>query len=520
MLGSTTPRLFTPPLITGPPGPCGCGCALSPDTSDGFDVDEWARHVLYRPLDPWQRFLVIHGLELLPDGRPRFRTVLVLVARQNGKTETPVILSAFWQFVDQVELVMGTSTKLEYAKESWMKVVKLVERTPALTGERPKRWTRRTNGEQESWSSAGARYKIAAANEDGVRSMTPRRLIMDELRQHHTYAAWDACVPAGNAVSDFQAWCLSNAGSDTSIVLNEVRDDCLAFIDNGEGDHRAGLFEWSAPADADPLDPSALAQANPNLGRRIELDTLIGQARKAVRLGGDALAGFKTEVMCVRVRKLNPALDPAAWERCLAVGDLAADRSRVALCIDLAPDGEHATLAAAAVLADGRVRVEVVKAWEGPACLQAMRRQLPAVVATVRPRAIGWLPGGPGAVLSADIADRRKAGRHGWPPRGVKVDAIRGDLAAVCMGFAEQVKSLQIVHSGDPLLDAHVEGAERLKRPNDTWVFARAGAGHVDALYAAAGAAHLARTLPSSLGEARLIVVTDDDDATDTDDDS
>lgn len=68
----TLPRLFTAPLVTGPPGPCGCGCALTPDTSDGFDVAAWAADVLHAPLRGWQRWLLIHGLELAAGGRPRF----------------------------------------------------------------------------------------------------------------------------------------------------------------------------------------------------------------------------------------------------------------------------------------------------------------------------------------------------------------------------------------------------------------------------------------------------------------
>lgn len=70
--GSTMPRLWTRPLVVGPPGPCGCGCALTPATSDGYDVAAWASDVLGVTLRPWQRWALIHGLELLPDGRPRF----------------------------------------------------------------------------------------------------------------------------------------------------------------------------------------------------------------------------------------------------------------------------------------------------------------------------------------------------------------------------------------------------------------------------------------------------------------
>ena len=502
MLGSITPRLWTPPLRE-----------LTPATSVGFDQVRFARDTLRHPADPWQEWLFIHAGELLPDGRPRFRIVIVLVSRQNGKTEALVILSLYWQFVQAVPLILGTSTKLDYAKESWTKATKLVEaRSRAddadardLRSLMPKpRWKREANGEQESWTTEDSRYKIAASNEEGGRSLTIHRLVCDELRQHRTYAAWGAAEPATSAVWDAQIWALSNAGDDRSVVLNDLRDAAVEFIMTGVGDPRIGLFEWSAPEDADPTDIHALAQANPNLNRRQDGEVLMAKAQLAKRKGGEALTTFKTESMCIRVKNLNPAMDPQSWTDCYQLGDLAGVRSRVALVLDVAPDGEHVTLAAAAVLPDGRVRGEVVEAWEGPGCTDKAVRALPGLVARVKPQAFGWFPGGPGAALTAQL---RK--REGWPPAGVTAQEIKSDLPAVCMGLADLVTSRMFVHSDDPLLNAQQGGAER-RYIGDVWVFSRRGDGHVDALYAVGGAAHLARTLPAPVGEPRLLFVDDE----------
>lgn len=492
--------------MQGAPGPCGCGCALTPATSYGFDVVDLAERLLRQPPRPWQRFAAIHGGELLPDGRPRGRIVLLLAGRQNGKTWLPVTLSLFWQFVEAVPLILGTSTKLDYARESWTKAVQLAERTPELGGLIGKRWKREANGEQESWTVEGSRYKIAASNEEGGRSLTVNRGILDELRQHHDYSAWAAIEPACSPW-DAQLWCLTNAGDDRSIVLNEQREAALDHIETGGGDPRTLLMEWSSEEDADPTDVDALCQANPSVGYGLDLDVLLNSARTAVKLGGQALTTFKTERMCIRVKLLNPAIDPGAWSRCLDVGDLAGVRGRVACCVDLAPDGQHATLVAAAVLADGRVRVEPVQAWAGPKAVDELRQDLPGLLARVKPQVLGWLPAGPAAAVAADLADRRKTGRRGWPPPGVTVAEIRGEVAAVCMGLAEQVTAGRIAQPGDPLLDAHVGGAERARR-GDGWVFSRRGGGHVDAAYALAGAVHLARTMPPPVGKPRLVFAT------------
>jgi hypothetical protein len=457
---------------------------LTRASSYGFDVVDFARDILHIELDPWQRWLVIHACELRPNGLPRFRQVLTLIARQNGKTFLLVILTLFWMYIERVKLILGTSTNLDYARESWDKAVALAEDTPALAREIPANGIRRANGEQTLSTVWGGRYKIAASNRKGGRSLTIDRLVMDELREHDDWDAYNAAVPATNAVDDAQVWMISNQGDDRSIVLNALRDQAL------EGrDERLGLFEWSSPDGMAATDVEALAMANPNLGRRISLDAIMGDALRAQAAGGEQLAAFLTEVHCRRVSLLNPAIDMEKWAECLDAGSLDHLREKVALCLDVSMDELHATLYAAAV--DGeRVRVDAVKAWEGQTAIREMCAELPSLVATVKPQVLGWFPYGPAAAAAASLAERQ-----GWPPSGVLLDPISKDVAAVCMGFAEQVRSKMIAHSGDPLLDAHAGAAEKMYH-GDGWRFTRKGAGQVDAAYAAAGAVHLARMLP------------------------
>lgn len=523
--GSVTPRIYTPPLVTGPPGPCGCGCALTEDTSMGFDWTTFAKRSFRRPFRPWQRWQAIHGGELLPNGLPRFRYVWVMVARQNGKTELPTVLSGYWMYVDAVPMILGTSTNLVYAKESFFKVVGLIEESDdplirELTPS-PKFW-REANGEQEAWAFRDhsrmrtrlSRYKIAASNERGGRSLTVNRLILDEIREHHDYSAWGAAEPTMNTVKDAQMWALSNAGDDRSIVLNDAREEALTFIETGVGNPRVGWFEYSAPEDAEPDDPYALAQANPEFNGLIDGRQLVEEGAAARRKGGEKLARFRTEKMCIHVRNLAMAIDASAWNACNVPGTLDGVRERIALVFDVAPDGQHATLTAAAALPDGRVRVEPVAAWTFGAAdhgMDVMIKELKEHVRKIVPAAFGWLPTGPAAAYAAELTAKNRDGkltRPRWLPKGTRMEEIRGDLPAVCMGFEEQVKAAKVLHSGDPLQDAHVLGAQRLTM-GDRWVFTRRGGGHCDAAYSAAGAVHLARTMPAPMGKPRLIIVGD-----------
>jgi hypothetical protein len=459
-------------------------------------VIAFARDVVGLPLDEWEELAVIHGGELLPDGRPRFRVLLILVARQNGKTTLAKILVLYWLFVEIVGAILGTSTDRSYAKRTWAQVCELAKGNEWLSQRLGPKAVRLTLGEESLTTLDGAEYVFSANSGRAGRSMTLARWLCDELREHDSFDTWDSALNAMNAVSHAQVFAISNQGSDASVVLDSIRDSALEYIETGDGDPRVGLLEWSAPDGCDPTDPTALAAANPNLGRRLDVDALVGAAMRAKRAGGLELSGFRTEVLCQRVRLLDPAIEPAAWT---AAGtdtpvNLAEHRDKLALAFDVSLDGTHSTLVGAAVI-DGRVHIEVIEAWSGFGHTKALRAELPDIVRKVRPRAFGYFPGGPAAAVAAELAEKRGTAATRWPPRRVDVAEIRGDVVACAMGLADVVHGGDLVHPKDPLLDQQVEGAQRLPR-GDGWVFTRRGAAPVDAVYAMAGAVHLARTLP------------------------
>lgn len=504
--GSIRPRIYTRPLRR-----------LSPTTSYGYRVIWFAAEVLGMPLDPWQQWLVIHIGELLADGRPRFRQALVLVARQNGKTHLCVVLTLYWMFVERWPMIFGTSTNLEQAAEPWEAAVELAEGTKALSDALPRNAVRRANGQQVLRNTYRSKYKIGAVNEKGGRGKSIDRLIGDELRTHKNYVGYNAAYNAMNARPYAQAVFISNQGDDTAVVLNDLYEGALDFITTGAGDDRLGLFEYSGPPGCRLDDVDALAQANPNVGWRNDWDTLLGPARRLSLPGAPAaaVAGFRTEILCQRVANLDPALNAARWNDSKVEGDLSGLRSRLAACVDVSPDMQHATLVVAGLMPDDRIRVEipgvgaVVGAWSGPTAVADMQRQLPAMIRKIRPQVLGWLPGGPAAAAAAGLKDRKgPRGTGTWPPPGITVAEISSEVSAVCMGLAVEVQALGVVHAGDPLLDDQVTGATKLYLPGDRWRFDRAGDGHVDAVYAMAGAVHLARTLPAPVGKPRIIVST------------
>lgn len=483
MRGRVEPRIWTPPLRD----------LSDPAASWGYDFIDFCEAIGWR-LDAWQQWLAVALGELYPDGTPRYRKAIILVARQNGKTVFTRLLILYWMWVEQVAEILGTSTDRAAAKRSWLKVIKMA-RESDLRDDLAARHTALQIGEEDFWNELGSHYRFAAPTRRAGRGDTLGRVLLDELREHRNRDVWDAVVPATAAVHDALVVCISNEGDLESVVLHEEYDAAAAHIETGGGDARTFLAAWSSPAGSDPLDLEALAYANPNLGDRITADALLGEALTAVRAGGETLLRFKIERMCMRIDLLDAAIDADAWRDSGTDEplDLAQHRRQVALAFDVSLDATHCTLMAAAVVNE-IVHVEVVKKWHGHGCTKAMRAELPGLVAKIKPRVVVWLPSGPSAAVAAALAEKRGV----WPPRRVEVIEARSDVPAICMGLAELVLAGELRHPRDPMLDQHVARTQRLTQGTQgQWVYARRDSGPIDGTYALAAAVDAARTLPA-----------------------
>lgn len=463
--GREVPRLFTPPARK-----------LTRKTTLGYEAAKFAEEMLGVELLPWQRWWLLHALELNPDGGFRYRTVLTLVARQNGKTHLLKCLALYFMYIRAARLVLGAAQSLDIARESWQGAVDFATSDPELAAEIDV--IRRANGEQELRLAGGARYRITAATRSAGRGLSVDLLILDELREHRDWSAWGALSKTTMARPNGLTVGISNAGDDQSAVLNNLRAAALA-----ETDPTLALFEWSAEDACDLEDRAAWAQANPGLGHTISEQAI------ASAMSTDPPAVFRTEVLCQRVDSLDGAVDLSAWRAGHdPSGTMDGLRDRVVVAVDVGADwvdgvavGAHVTLVAAADTPEGLVRIEPIAAWD---TTEAARDALPELLERVKPRAVAWFPGGPAAALAPVLRAVENA-----------VEVKGATVAEACQAFADLVASRRVLHPGDPLLDAHIAGASKL-HSGDGWRFTRRGVGHCDAAYAAAGAVHTALTLP------------------------
>lgn len=487
IIGSTTPRLWTAPLVTGDPGPCGCGCALTPETSWGFEFNEWCDKFIYRGkggMMPWQRWAGIHILELdmkLSAERGylklRFDTVLIMVGRQSGKTELVRNLALWMMVTGRAEVVLGGAQNLQTARKPWEQAEKLLKAYP-LSRRHGK--TVHGNGKNQHTLKNGSTWSLTATNSK-ARGDSVDLLIMDEVREYRDDKGWTALSATTNARPNGLRILISNAGDDESIVLNKLQASGRLAIETGEYDEddALGLFEWSAEQHEDVMSEEAWAKGIPAYGYTQFRRDIMGMLKNLTE------TGFRTEVLCQHVETLEtPLVSVPQWDACRVSSiDLRPLRGVVCLGVDVAMDRDHASIYAAAWdEASGKVIVDQVAAFASGRELMA---ELPSWIEKIKPRKVAWL-GGAGPIQDHKVElEKMKLGRR-------LVAVPSGEMSAVCQGFVELVHSGRMAHDGSGLLTNHVIESKKWNR-GDGWVFVRKGVGPVDALYAAAAAVHIAR---------------------------
>lgn len=373
VVGSKTPRVFTPPLRDLVDGPKGVRTTL------GFDLIWFAREIVGMPLTPWQEWLAIHALELLsreqvvelyPDEPdkwdeevPRFKTILVMVARQNGKTHWAKMLLIWALFRHRVNMVLGAAQTKMDAHDLWQEIVDLTEENRRLK-KRVKRIVL-GHGFENLQVKTGGVYKVAGLNKKDGRGKTVNVLYMDELREHHNWLGWLALSPTTKSPVFGIQVCTTNAGSDYSVVLNKFQDEAHLAIESGDTERAMlGLFEWSAHPDRAIDDVEGWAEANPDLGHgRMTLRDIEADMHTMEE------AGFRTEVLCQRVKSLvQGKIRPGVWSACADPDSRKADDAQIHVGVDVSLEDSGSTgrayIYGCAQRDDGDWHVEHIETFE------------------------------------------------------------------------------------------------------------------------------------------------------------
>lgn len=466
LLGRTEPRLWTKPLRE-----------LTSDTSLGFEVIDFAREILGVELYPWQCWLLIHALELLADGQYRFRRVIVLVARQQGKTTLASVLASWWLYVDSARhpdrvppmkfKIVGVAQNLDIAREPWAAVKLWCDPKPETAEESDlairalQNATAKvsdTNGKESIVARSRAHYEIRAAK--NARGKPAARVLMDEMREQKEWAAWNAVSQTTKSFWNGMLFGLSNAGDAGAVVLRTQRDAAMADILEWESYVEAGiatiedfvngrdtslaLFEWSAPDDCAKDDVDGILQANPSIGYgSMTVQSAIADIR------GMTDAGYRTEVLCQWVTsRVVSFIDIKEWtNRQRPIADISIRKgTRTVWGVDTSHDRSMTWISAATFTEDGKPFTTVRISRAGMLWVPDYLEQLADASGH---REVVLQGRGVAAVEFIEPLEKR----------GLTVHALEGGTFALATGrIRDRVLSGDLVIINQPDVDIAVEG--------------------------------------------------------------
>lgn len=384
--------------------------------------------------DDWQVELLRRMTEVLPSGELRWRSCLVSMGRQNGKTEIVSALGIWALLRKDNQFSVSLASTAEQSRLVYERVQRVIASNPALNAQMTKLTD--TRGIR---ANNGSRYEVKASKANTLQGIPISVAIIDEV---HLVGAnvWDAVVSGTGARPDTLVLGITTAGDENSELLARLYDNANKAI-AGDLD-RFGAWIWEAsearvPTDDDEL-IELLVEANPALqSGRIDPRLLLDDVRA---LPDDDIIRYRLNRF---VNTNNKAFIPfELWQKNERGIDDVFPRGDIVFAIDRTPGWEHATVAAA-VKVDDVIHTELVLSMTKP----TLERLLAVCQQLVKhaPRAILM----DGYILR-DLHTELK--QRGIPSDTVSLSEI---VNASSLFYARLVRQT-LKHAPDPLLSMQI----------------------------------------------------------------
>lgn len=410
--------------------------------------------MLGTPLMPWQRHVLDVALEVNDDGLPAYRTVVLTVPRQSGKTT--LMLAAMVHRAlgfGGAQQIRYTAQTLNDAREKFVEEHMPALGRSALAG---RFRTRLSNGSEAVVWENGSRHKLLATGETSGHGKTLDMAVIDEAFAHVDDRLDQACRPAMVTRQAAQMWVLSTAGTpDRSAYLWAKVEAGRQLAESGTT-HGMAYFEWSAAEDLDPGDPETWWSCMPALGHTVTEDVIRAEFLAM------PLSEFRRAYLNQWVRtQHDQVIPPDAWARCADTRARLVDP--VAFAFDVSPDQSSAAIVACGGDArSGSPTVEVVDHRPGTSW----------VVARLTELAERWSP----TMIAADFGGPAGALRSAAEVAGLGVTAVSArDHAQACGALyaaATDPAGPKVRHRDQPVLNAALGGASK-RQLADSWAWAR-----------------------------------------------
>ena len=376
-----------------------------------------------------------------------YRTVVLTVPRQGGKTQTTRVLTTWWGLARPRNLIISTAQSGLDARVKWLESIEDLE-SRSFFRRQMKTHPRRANGTEVVRWKSGSRHRPVPPIPKKGHGDTLDLGVIDEAWAFRDESVITAMRPA-MMTRDAQLWIVSTAGTEDLILLRRHVEMGRRACATGD---RSGIayFEWSAADDDDPDDPETWWRCIPTLGhtvteQRIADDkaTVTGPDFERSYLNRWIESGVDTAIpwgVWLLVNETEPVMDEPFW-----------------LCADINPERTMASLVAAGANEDHtKPSIRLLDYRPGVEWLPARIDQLRAQHNVAGVIVDGT---GPAATLEQDLTE---------PPLLMK----HREMTIASQAFYDAVVDLRMVIRQDAFMTAAMRAATKLGS-DDAWRWSR-----------------------------------------------
>lgn len=241
----------------------------------------WAANHERLRLSDWQCFVVVvlFGWLRKKNGKRRFRTAYLCIARKNGKSLLAAGIGLYMLLADQefgAEVYSGATTEKQ-AWEVFRPAKQMLERTPELQAA----FGAEVCAKALVVLARGSKFEPVVGNPgDGP---SPSCAIVDEYHEHNTSALYDSMETGMGAREQPLLLCITTAGTNSASPCHDKHDEALKVLKGLEVNDELFACIFSLDPKDDWADPKVLLKANPNFDVSIDAEFLLSQQRQAIQ---------------------------------------------------------------------------------------------------------------------------------------------------------------------------------------------------------------------------------------------
>lgn len=235
-------------------------------------------------LELWQKAFIAASFGFVHkiDGTRKYREVLLVVARKNGKSTVGSGIGLYLQIADGEpgSEVYAVATKKDQAKLVWLESKRMVKKSPALL----KRIKPLVSEMVSEWNDST--FKPLGSDSETLDGLNVHGAMMDEIHAWKDKNLYDVIVDGTSSREQPMIFMITTAGTIRESVYDMKYDEAEMLLNgfddpDGYKDDRFLPIIYELDKREEWTDPSKWAKANPGLGTIKRIDQLETKVNKA-----------------------------------------------------------------------------------------------------------------------------------------------------------------------------------------------------------------------------------------------